>query len=111
MKTLLGAAVLTALFAIVSAAQWSSYPTPGVPRLADGKPNLNAPAPRPADGKPDLSGIWETFRPGGGQRGEGPRGAPAEAAPAPPAPAAADSAAAAGPPLATFRDAGAGIKG
>ncbi len=29
-----------------------------MPRLADGKPDLNAPAPRTADGKPDLSGIW-----------------------------------------------------
>jgi len=29
-----------------------------VPRLANGKPNLAAPAPRTADGKPDLSGIW-----------------------------------------------------
>jgi len=38
--------------------QWISYPTPGVPRTADGKPNLSAPAPRTADGKPDLSGMW-----------------------------------------------------
>jgi hypothetical protein len=39
-------------------AQWFDYPTPGVPRTADGKPNLEAPAPRTADGKPDLSGMW-----------------------------------------------------
>ncbi|HXP87019.1 MAG TPA: hypothetical protein VN841_19975 [Bryobacteraceae bacterium] len=39
-------------------AQWIHYPTPGVPRTANGKPNLSAPAPRAADGKPDLSGIW-----------------------------------------------------
>jgi hypothetical protein len=39
-------------------AQWINYPTPGIPRLPDGKPNLSAPAPRTADGKPDLSGIW-----------------------------------------------------
>ena len=39
-------------------AQWINYPTPGFPRLPDGKPNLAAPAPRTPDGKPDLSGIW-----------------------------------------------------
>jgi len=39
-------------------AQWLNYPTAGIPRLPDGKPNLAAPAPRTADGKPDLSGIW-----------------------------------------------------
>ncbi|HEY7333469.1 MAG TPA: hypothetical protein VH639_01205 [Bryobacteraceae bacterium] len=39
-------------------AQWLSYPTPGVPRTPDGKPNLSAPAPKGRDGKPDLSGIW-----------------------------------------------------
>ncbi len=41
-----------------AAAQWINYPTPGIPRTADGKPNLSAPAPRAADGKPDLSGLW-----------------------------------------------------
>jgi hypothetical protein len=38
--------------------QWSQ-PTAGVPRTADGKPNLAAPAPRMADGKPDFSGTWD----------------------------------------------------
>jgi len=46
------------------AGQWLDYPTPGIPRTPDGKPNLAAPAPRTADGKPDLSGIWKG--PGGG---------------------------------------------
>jgi hypothetical protein len=41
-----------------ASAQWLKVTTPGVPRLADGKPNLAAPAPKLADGKPDLSGIW-----------------------------------------------------
>lgn len=39
-------------------AQWLDYPTPGIPRGKDGKPELSAPAPRGRDGKPDLSGIW-----------------------------------------------------
>ena len=47
-----------------AAAQWIDFPTPGIPRLADGKPNLGAPAPRTADGKPDLSGIWRAGRAG-----------------------------------------------
>jgi hypothetical protein len=47
-------------------AQWLDYPTPGVPRTPDGKPNLNAACPRTADGKPDFSGLWEPVynRPG-----------------------------------------------
>jgi len=40
-------------------AQWLDYPTAGVPRTKDGKPNLTAPAPRTPDGKPDLGGLWE----------------------------------------------------
>jgi hypothetical protein len=49
-----------ALVLVVSAsAQWMNYPTPGIPRTPDGKPNLSAPAPRTEDGKPDLSGLWQ----------------------------------------------------
>jgi hypothetical protein len=54
---LLAAALAAALSSSVSA-QWPLRPQPGVPKGADGKPNLRAPAPRTADGKPDLSGIW-----------------------------------------------------
>jgi len=43
-------------------AQWVTYPTPNVPRLADGKPNLKAPAPRQPDGKPDFIGFWQPDR-------------------------------------------------
>ncbi len=39
-------------------AQWLTLPTPGVPRTADGEPDLPAPAPRTDDGHPDLSGLW-----------------------------------------------------
>src|SRR5262245_54953258 len=38
--------------------QWLNFTAPGIPRSADGKPNLAAPTPRTAEGKPDLSGIW-----------------------------------------------------
>ena len=41
-------------------AQWLKYPTAGVPRLRNGKPNLTAPAPRTREGKPDFSGMWLT---------------------------------------------------
>jgi hypothetical protein len=43
-----------------AAGQWIGYPTPNIPRTADGKPNLNAPTPKAPDGHPDLSGIWQT---------------------------------------------------
>ncbi len=55
--------LVAALVALVTAftspllAQWPLHPV-GVPKGADGKPNLTAPAPRTADGKPDLAGIW-----------------------------------------------------
>ena len=58
MKTLVFATVLFMLTTPL-AAQWIDHPTPGIPRTADGKPNLTAPAPQTTDGKPDLSGIWQ----------------------------------------------------
>ena len=48
---------ITALAAPASA-QWLDHPTKGLPRTADGKPNLSAPAPRTPQGGIDLSGIW-----------------------------------------------------
>ena len=72
---------VTALSSSISA-QWPAYPTPGVPKTADGKPDLN--------------GIWLNGRGGGGQRGRG------QAAPT--------VTFSDGPPLATFRDVGANIK-
>ncbi len=56
--TQVSAIVITLVVASQMNAQWVKPPTPGVPRMADGKPNLGAPAPRTADGKPDLSGMW-----------------------------------------------------
>jgi hypothetical protein len=47
------------------AAQWAQYHTPGIPRTADGEPNLTAPAPRTADGHIDLTGLWATIGAGG----------------------------------------------
>jgi len=40
-------------------AQWLNYPSPGIPRNANGKANLAAPAPKKPNGQPDLSGIWQ----------------------------------------------------
>src|SRR5215470_12462370 len=47
------------LFSTVLSAQWLDWRTPGIPRTADGKPNLTAPAPKTPDGKPDFSGMWQ----------------------------------------------------
>jgi hypothetical protein len=52
-------AALTLVMATTPAgAQWLDRKTPGIPRKADGKPDLSAPVPRGPDGKPDLSGLW-----------------------------------------------------
>jgi hypothetical protein len=52
-------AALLVLLGAPLQAQWAKVPPPAVPREANGKPNLSAPAPRSPDGHPDLSGIWE----------------------------------------------------
>jgi hypothetical protein len=62
-RTLIWAAVLVTALTSPLSAQWPLHQAPNVPRMADGKVDLNAPAPRTADGKPDLSGIWMA-RPG-----------------------------------------------
>jgi hypothetical protein len=58
LKLILGATVVLYGTVIPVSAQWLHNPTPGIPRMGDGKPNLSAPAPKTSDGKPDLSGIW-----------------------------------------------------
>jgi hypothetical protein len=65
LKILLHALAATAIAAAIGpslSAQWPRYPTAGVPRTADGQPNLSAPVPRAPDGKPDLSGNWQYIR-------------------------------------------------
>lgn len=49
---------ISLFLALPLAAQWLHLPSIGIPRTADGKPNLSAPAPKTADGKPDFSGMW-----------------------------------------------------
>jgi hypothetical protein len=73
-------------------AQWPPRPTPGVPRNADGTPNLEAPVPRTLDGKPDLTGIWENAWFHRGRIAQPPVSPPGE------------------PPASTFFDIGAGFK-
>lgn len=57
MKTTLTITVWVSLLSGVQA-QWLSAPTPGIPRLPDGRPDLAAAVPRAPDGRPDLSGVW-----------------------------------------------------
>jgi hypothetical protein len=61
MKRRLATMFLLALTTPLSA-QWLSLPTPGIPRTADGEPDLSASTPRTADGHPDLSGLWRPER-------------------------------------------------
>ncbi|HEV2198284.1 MAG TPA: hypothetical protein VGR73_00575 [Bryobacteraceae bacterium] len=61
-RSIMNAFIVAIILSILSAplgAQWLNHATPGIPRTADGKPNLTAPAPHTPDGKPDLSGLWQ----------------------------------------------------
>ena len=60
LSDLAGAVLLLSLLAPRPATgQWMNYKTPTVPRNADGKVNLSAPAPKTSDGKPDIEGVWQ----------------------------------------------------
>jgi hypothetical protein len=48
-----------ALLAPPGSAQWFKQPTAGIPRTADGRPDMSGPTPRKANGQPDLSGMWQ----------------------------------------------------
>jgi hypothetical protein len=60
MRTAAATFALLVTLCMSADAQWLHYPTPGVPRTADGKVNLAASAPRAPDGRPDLSGVWKS---------------------------------------------------
>src|SRR5689334_2305042 len=68
-------ALLTALGILVCGvalfAQWPKFSGAGVPRDAQGKVIMDAPAPKTPDGHPDLSGTWMRAE-SGPPRGTGP---------------------------------------
>ena len=57
-RSAFGAAVILSMSAPGLSAQWIRLTLPGIPRTADGKPDLAAPTPKTSEGKPDLTGIW-----------------------------------------------------
>ena len=97
------------LFPLALFAQWPDYPSAGVPKTAEGKPNLSAL--RTAHGRWQAGSLGNMGKACGAIRGAPPRGFPPAdtpfltiPAPAPP------PAPSAGPPSATFFDIGAGFK-
>jgi hypothetical protein len=56
-STALVAAGALTLSGAIADAQWITLTTPNIPRTADGKPDMKAPAPQ-LSGKSDLSGLW-----------------------------------------------------
>jgi hypothetical protein len=62
MRKIAEAVIVVAICSVPLAAQWPKYQAAGVPRDAEGKVRLDAPAPRTPDGKPDLSGNWVRVR-------------------------------------------------
>ena len=58
MKTLLILVATLFTLGMPISAQWLKYPTPGIPRTADGKPDLSAPVPRTPEGRAVIAGLW-----------------------------------------------------
>ncbi len=105
-----GVAIIVTASSVSLPAQWPKHPAPGVPRNAQGRVLMDAPAPRTPDGKPDLSGNWlrADRQPVSGRGGRGTRGAgdvliEPTVAPFPPDPSS--------PPVATFFNIGANVPG
>jgi len=57
-RGLLAALVAGCASTATAYAQWDPFPWKNMPRTADGKVDLAAPAKKASDGKPDLSGFW-----------------------------------------------------
>ncbi len=53
-------ALLLLAFSVPLTAQWLGMPTPSIPRMPDGTPDLLAPLPRTDAGLPELSGLWRS---------------------------------------------------
>jgi hypothetical protein len=58
MKTIIVFLAILIACTVSLSAQWPKHSEPGIPRDAQGKVLMEAPAPRTADGKPDLTGDW-----------------------------------------------------